>query len=271
MDDRALQLEYGALPENIARLIAGRRCEKDGVGRSGAEIFYLDDYVLKAVKYRIENEDAVRVMRWLEGRLPVPEVICFERRGDIQYLLMSRVPGRMTCDTYYTERPEKLTALLAEALNMLWSVDTAGCPRVMDADALLAEAGYRVENRLVDTDGAEASTFGKGGFAGPEALLKWLEDNRPDFEPVFSHGDLCLPNILAQEDRVSGFVDLGGAGIGDRWRDAALCRRSLAHNLDGTYGGKVCPGFDPDLLFDALGIRPDREKLRWYTLLDELF
>ena len=28
---------------------------------------------------------------------------------------------------------------------------------------------------------------------------------------------------------------------------------------------------DPDMLFDALGIEPDRKKLRFYALLDELF
>ena len=33
----------------------------------------------------------------------------------------------------------------------------------------------------------------------------------------------------------------------------------------------MIPGFDPDGLFDALGLKPDKERLRWYLLLDELF
>ena len=64
---------------------------------------------------------------------------------------------------------------------------------------------------------------------------------------------------------------LGDTGIGDKWRDIALCYRSLKHNFDGSYGGKVYPDFDPDMLFEALEIEPDWEKLRYYILLDELF
>lgn len=41
--------------------------------------------------------------------------------------------------------------------------------------------------------------------------------------------------------------------------------------MTGHFGGKVYPDFDPDMLFDALGIEPKPEKLRYYTLLDELF
>ena len=59
--------------------------------------------------------------------------------------------------------------------------------------------------------------------------------------------------------------------IGDKWKDIALCHRSLKHNFDGTFGGKVYPDFNPDSLFDALGIEPDWEKIRYWILLDELF
>ena len=162
-------------------------------------------------------------------------------------------------------------ALLAEAMRMLWRVDISDCPRSRDPDAELREAEYRVEHHLVDVDRVEPATFGPGSFRDPEELLKWLEDNRPGYEPVLSHGDLCLPNIFLEEGRISGFIDLGDTGIGDKWRDIALCYRSLKHNFDGTYGGKAYPDFDPELLFAALEIEPDREKLRYYILLDELF
>ena len=87
---------------------------------------------------------------------------------------------------------------------------------------------------------------------------------------MLSHGDLCLPNIFLTENGISGFIDLGDAGVGDRWRDIALCHRSLRHNADGSYGS-VKKDVNPDELFSLLGIRPDPEKLRWYLLLDELF
>ena len=88
---------------------------------------------------------------------------------------------------------------------------------------------------------------------------------------MISHGDFCLPNIFFEGNRLSGLIDLGHGGVGDRYLDIALCYRSLKHNFDGTYGGKVYEDFDPDGLFVHLGIEPNREKIRYYLLLDELF
>ena len=110
----------------------------------------------------------------------------------------------------------------------------------------------------------------KEQFRDPSGLLDWLENNKPAYEPVLSHGDFCLPNILIENNDISGFIDLGDCGIGDRWRDLSLCWRSLRHNSDGTFGN-IYPGIKPDMLFEKLGIEPNHEKLRYYILLDELF
>jgi len=270
------------LPENIKKLIDGKPYKTDNVGLSGSKIFVFDDYVLKIETVRDkairgQNDETVRVMRWLEGKLPVPKVICYECDnnaecdGGHQYLLMSRVSGKMSCDTYYLERPRELVRLLASALKMLWSIDVQGCPRNRTIEMELEEAKFRVENNLVDVSDSEPETFGKDGFENPAALLHWLQEHKPDYEPVLSHGDFCLPNVFIEDGRINGFIDLGDTGIGDKWRDIALCYRSLKHNFDGTYGGKVYPDFNPDMLFEELGIEPDREKIRFYILLDELY
>lgn len=259
------------VPDSIQELINGKPYEADGIGMSGSKILLFDDMVLKIVRYRPENEETVAVMRWLEGKLPVPKVLCYERDEEFQYLLMSRVPGKMSCDAYYLEHPQELLEKLTEALRLLWRVDISDCPRNRDLDAELKEARYRVDHNMVDPNNVEPETFGPGGFENPEALLAWLEAHRPAYEPVLSHGDFCLPNVFIENGEISGFIDLGAMGIGDKWRDIALCWRSLKHNFDGSYGGKIYPDFDPDCLFDALGIEPDREKLKYYLLLDELF
>lgn len=260
-----------SIPENIKRLIDGKPYASDDIGMSGSQIMVFDDSVLKIVKNRDENEETIRVMRWLDGKIPVPKVICYERDSEYQYLLMSKVPGRMSCDEYYMERPRGLLLRLAEAMKMLWSIDISDCPRNRDIDAELEQAKYRVDNHLVDMDNVEPTTFGESGFKDPEELLEWLESNRPDYEPVLSHGDFCLPNIFIEDERITGFIDLGDTGIGDKWRDIALCYRSLKHNFDGSFGGKVYSDFNPDMLFDALGIDPNWEKIKYYILLDELF
>lgn len=39
----------------------------------------------------------------------------------------------------------------------------------------------------------------------------------------FVHGDFCLPNLLAQGEHISGFIDTEAAGVGDPWMDYAWC------------------------------------------------
>ena len=260
-----------SLPESIIQRIAGKTFRRNEVGLSGAEVMVFEDCVLKIMPVQKKNDETVEVMRWLAGRLPVPRVLCYERDAARQYLLMRRVTGKMACDPWYMERPKVLVPILAEALNMLWQVDPAGCPRHRTPEAELQEARRRVETGLTDPGNADPATFWPGGFRDPEDLLNWLEHHRPPYEPVLSHGDFCLPNLLLENGRLSGFIDLGDRGIGDKWRDIALCWRSLKWNAEGAYGGKVCPDLHPDMLFDALGIAPDREKLRYYLLMDELY
>jgi len=269
-------LDLNKLPTSIKSLIAGKPYTIDSFGKSGSGVFVFDDFVLKIVDARDKlirkhNETSVQVIRWLEGKLPVPKVLAYEADADFQYLLMTRISGKMSCDEYYLEHPRELCRLLAQAFRMLWSVDLTGCPRERSIENELEEAKYRVENNLVDLDDAEPDTFGKNGFENPQALLAWLQNHKPEYEPVLSHGDFCLPNIFLKNCQVSGFIDLGAAGIGDKWRDIALCYRSLKHNVDGTFGDKIYPDVNPDLLLEELGITSDHEKIRYYILLDELF
>lgn len=259
------------LPDKIRALISGKTYTVNGIGKSNASVMVFDDSVLKIEPYQKETEEMVGVMHWMEGKLPVPQVLCFESDSENQYLLMSKIPGKMSCDEYYMSRPDVLISGLAEAFRMFWNVDTEGCPRTLDLDSELKEARRRVENGLVDLSDSEPSTFAEGGFKDAFDLLSWLENNKPRFEPVLSHGDFCLPNIFFENGKVSGFIDLGSAGIGDKWKDIALCYRSLRWNSEGAYGGKVYPDVRSMKLFDALGIEPDMDKIRYFILLDELF
>lgn len=259
------------IPDAIKSMIGDVPYTLDTVGLSQSKVLMFPDMVLKVEKYSKNADKTLQIMKWLDGKVPVPKVFYCEVCGEYQYLLMSKAEGRMSCDSYYLERPNELLDLLAEALEMLWSVDIADCPRCRDLDTELEEARYRVEHGFVNVDHAEPETFGENGFKGPMELLSWLENNKPPIEPVLSHGDFCLPNIYLNNGNISGFIDLGDMGIADRWRDISLCYRSLKHNFDGSFGGKAYSGFDPDMLFEKLNIEPDRDKLRYYILLDELF
>ncbi|MBR5109530.1 MAG: aminoglycoside 3'-phosphotransferase [Clostridia bacterium] len=263
-------MDFDRLPAPIQKYIQGRPYQVNETGMSGSSVLMFPDMVLKTGPRSALSDGMVQVMRWLDGRLPAPRILHYAHDEEKEYLLMTRVPGKMACDKSYMNRPELLLRLLAEALQMLWQVDLSGCPRSRALDEELAHARYSLENGLVDFSRCEPETFGPGGFESPEALLDWLEENKPPLEPAFSHGDCCLLNILFDGERVSGFIDLGDSGIADKWRDLSLCYRSLKHNTNGFYG-RLLPGFKPERLFDALGIAPDWDKMRYYILLDEFF
>lgn len=259
------------LPSNIKSLIENKPFMVDTIGMSGNHVLLFEDMVLKIEDSSEAVSEQVQMMRWLKDKLPVPKVLAYEEMDGKSYLLMSKIGGQMSCDTYYLEHPQMLLEGLALGLRMLWNVDIKECPCTRNLDVLLEEARVRVQHNLVDVNEVEPNTFGEGGFESPRHLLEWLENNRPAFEPVLSHGDYCLPNIFLENGKVSGFIDLGRTGIGDKWNDIALCYRSLKHNFDGTYGGKVYKEFNPDLLFEVLGMKPDWKKINYYMLLDELF
>ena len=167
------------IPKAIRDHIQGKSFTPDDIGMSGSKVMISEDGVLKIVKKQLENEDAVvEMMRWLEGKIPVPKVIAYEKDDEYQYVFMSKVSGTMACDVYFLEHPEEMLRYLAEALRMLWHIDISDCPRIRSIDVELEEARYRVENDLVDLDNVEPTTFGKGGFENPKALLTWLVLNR---------------------------------------------------------------------------------------------
>lgn len=90
-------------------------------------------------------------------------------------------------------------------------------------------------------------------------LLRELENYKCEYlsfessGKAFIHGDLCLPNIYFDENNnFIGFIDLGGAGLGDPWQDYAWMLWSLEYNLKTTKYNS--------LLLKKLGIEFDEEK-----------
>ena len=172
------------------------------IGCSDATILEFDDIILKIQKESKESQREEEALNWLQGKLPVPKVLACEHNGGKSFILMEKLKGRMLCDPVILNNRNRLTKTAAAALKMLWEVDITDCP-------------FR--------DETEDKT-------GNEETKK---------ERVFCHGDLCLPNVFADNKGITGFIDLGNCHIGSREEDIDDCLWSLEANLTGEYSDNL--------------------------------
>ncbi|CAN5768599.1 aminoglycoside 3'-phosphotransferase [soil metagenome] len=244
-------LDY--LPEPLAKYTAGCTWHQILLGASGARVYRLTRPDQTQLYLKVGPPDPNRSLRnekarleWLQARLPVPRVELFVQDEQFDYLLMAEIPGIDTSNKVYSRELPSMVRLLGEGMHLFHSVPIVDCPFDETLTVKMAHAQQRTAE----------------GFS-PPALWAALEATRPQTEDlVLTHGDYCLPNILLHNGALSGFIDLGRAGVADRYQDLALAVRSLAYNFG--------EGWAP-LLFAAYGIEPDRAKLEFYTLLDDCF
>lgn len=247
------------LPDPIARETQGYRFQEI-VRRSAPSTVVVvskpgrRSLVLKIGRDLVAEEQR---LRWLRGKLPVPEVVAFANEGDTDYLLMTKLPGRDGSNARVQRDGARFVELLAGALRTVHAIPTADCPFVATVDSLLEIAERRVSDGTLTAGDFPAHYLGRS----PDELLRLLRELRPGDEgAVFTHGDASLPNFLVQHGRVSGFIDLGLAGVADPWRDLALAARSLTRNM----GGKWVRPF-----LEAYGVPMDEPRLEFFILLDE--
>ena len=267
-----MMFDLSKLPEAISSKITDRKWDCDNIGMSASTILLFDEMVLKIEKISRSSKHERMLLGWLDGKLPVPKIIEAETRNGYSFLLMSKLPGEMSCSDNSLQNIENTVKALANGLKMLWQIDITNCPYSNVVSEKLIQAKYNIENDLVDIDNFEPETNGYEGFVGISDLYDYLDQHHPTEDLVFSHGDFCLPNVFISGCETTGFIDLGNGGIADRWQDIALCVRSLRHNhMEYSGYGENDYHKYKTLLFQELGIEPNEEKIRYYILLDELF
>lgn len=251
------------LPQTIQEYIKDTIYKKNEIGCSNALLYHLEnrdiDYYLKIEKINSVFEHEQKVMQWLQNRLPVPKIIAQCREHGYDYLLMTRVSGEMAYSEHYLKNPTKLVSLLAEGIKILQAVNISDCPFDCTLKNTLNVAKAKIENNEIDMSNWKETTQ----FNSPKELYDYLVENQPEEELVFSHGDYCLPNVFFDNEKVTGFIDLGHTGIASKWEDITSCIRSLEYNLQSKEY--------TNLFFEQLNIKPDYEKINYYSLLNELF
>lgn len=254
------------VPAGLQPWLQGATIEENREGMTNTSVFRLEkhnhDHYLKVARRGSEDDLRAELSRllWLQGRLPVPEVLYWAEDAERQYLLISEIPGVMLFDDVLRDQLPAVVRLYATALHQIHAVQ--GCPFDMRLGVKISEAERKLRENQIDTDNFDDERQGRT----PESVFRELMDTRPESEDlVFTHGDYCTPNVLVNPDTLalSGFIDWGRAGIADRYQDVALAARSVEYNFGREW-------VEPFL--QAYGVQPpDAAKLKFYRLLDEFY
>jgi aminoglycoside phosphotransferase len=213
--------------------------------------------------------------RWAAERLPAPEVLAFREEGIMEYLLLAEVPGVPANDPQLTGREAELVPLLAAGLREIHKLPWQECPYDM-------RTGWLVQMAKMNLHSGRSAASSEA-----EQALQELAATRPETREedlVVVHGDYRCANILLDADRmqITGYLDWGNLGMGDRYLDLA----TAVNSIEGHFGAHWVPaflqayGFDDSNVANALGAseasngldgrlgQVDEWKLRWYRALD---
>ena len=66
------------IPASIAAILGSRDGKTDELGKSRAQVVLFEDYVLKIRPAEDRDTADVRILQWLAGKAPVPQVAAHE-------------------------------------------------------------------------------------------------------------------------------------------------------------------------------------------------
>ena len=147
---------------------------------------------------------------------------------EADWLITARVFGEDCTHARYLDDPKRLCDTLACELRRLHELDASDCPvkdRMSEYIALAKRnfsTGNYDKSQFPDSFGYRSADEAMAALLAGEGALK---------SEVLIHGDYCLPNVMLDDWRFSGFIDLGNAGIGDRHVDLFWATWTLWFNL----------------------------------------
>ena len=165
---------------------------------------------------------------YFHARNLAPDVLYYGTIGERDWLVTARIPGEDCTSPQYMADPDRLVPLLAHRLRALHETDYSDCPETtrMERYVQTVQHGYR-DGRC---DRALYTTW--YGEATDDEIYRIARDGWPRLRAdVLLHGDYCLPNVILDDWKFSGFVDLDCAGIGDRHVDVYWALWTLQFNL----------------------------------------
>lgn len=156
-----------------------------------------------------------------------PEVLCYHSAQQ-DWLLTRAVKGEDCLYPDYLANPNRLADTMAQMLYDLHHRDFSGCPIQDHTARYLARAAENHAAGKFDSDLFPDNW----GYASAEEAWAMLNTNGKYMKTdTLLHGDYCLPNIMLDKWKPSGFIDVGSGGVGDKHVDLFWGAWTLNFNL----------------------------------------
>ena len=173
--------------------------------------------------------------------------------ADGDWLLTRAIRGEDCTHPCYLAEPERLCDLLAHQLRALHEIEASDCPVQDRMTEYLALADENFAAGRGDLSLFERGASGFSFRSADEAYAVLREGRDALRKDVLLHGDYCLPNIMLDEWKLSGFVDVGNGGVGDRHVDLFWGTWTLAYNLKtDRYRNRFLDAYGRDRIDEAL-------------------
>ena len=215
-------------PEELLPILSGAKLYDSSSSPEARVIFIHKDngYFLKsAPKGTLQRE--AELTAWFHTKGLSANVLAYISK-EMDWLLTEKVQGDDCTAEKYLAQPKRLCDVLSERLWILHHTDFADCPVQNHTEMYLERA---------------CSNYHRGVFDGTLFPDNWRYTSAKEAYSVLCshghvltadtllHGDYCLPNIILQDWKLSGFVDVGCGGVGDRHVDLFWALWTLEYNL----------------------------------------
>ena len=228
MQLRIIEPQLDMIPTEFHPLLLSQRVY-DSSCSSNARVFFIDKdegYFLKRAPKGTLYQESI-MTQYFHTKQLAAEVLTYASYEQ-DWLLTMRLSGEDCITQKYLDDPIRLCDTLAELLRRLHDGSYDDCP-VMDLTAQRL-SGARENYRMNRYD---RSLFPDNwGFRSAEEAYGVIRRDGGSLKTdTLLHGDYCLPNVLLDNWKFSGFIDLGGGGVGDRHFDLFWGIWSLFFNL----------------------------------------
>ena len=211
-------------PEVIIKFLSGAKIY-DSSSSPSARVIYADKdegYFIKSAAKGELNDENVMTNYFCKKGLSSTVIAYISKDKD--YLVTKKIVGEDCISETYLQNPVKLCDILAESLSNLHNIDFYDCPIKNHSEKYIARAIKNYESGNYDKTLFSANS-------AQSAISFITRYSSALNNEALIHGDYCLPNIILNNWKLSGYIDLGYAGVGDRHIDIYWALWSLRYNL----------------------------------------